>query len=96
VHDPGKIIADLAMALALGGDRLADIATLRAEPALFGPVASDPVVSRLVSFLAADAPRALTPIRAAHYGRRLRLAAAWPWATQITAAITRLHALAPG
>jgi hypothetical protein len=27
---------------------------------------------------------------------RLRLAATWPWATQITAAITRLHALAPG
>jgi len=27
---------------------------------------------------------------------RLRLAAQWPWTTQITAAITRLHALAPG
>jgi Transposase DDE domain group 1 len=31
-------------------------------------------------------------------GRRLRLriAATWPWATQITAAITRLQARAPG
>jgi hypothetical protein len=31
-------------------------------------------------------------------GRRLRLriAATWPWATRITVAITRLHALAPG
>jgi Transposase DDE domain group 1 len=31
-------------------------------------------------------------------GRRLRLrvAATWPWATQITAAITRLQAYAPG
>ena len=27
---------------------------------------------------------------------KLRLAASWPWATLITAAITRLHALAPG
>ena len=27
---------------------------------------------------------------------RLRLAATWPWATQITAAITRLQAFAPG
>ena len=27
---------------------------------------------------------------------RLRLAATWPWATQLTAAITRLQALAPG
>jgi hypothetical protein len=55
VHDPGKIVADLAVTLALGGDCLADIAMLRAKPGLFGPVASDPVVSRLVSGLAADA-----------------------------------------
>ena len=27
---------------------------------------------------------------------RLRLAARWPWASQITAAIARLHALVPG
>ena len=58
-HDPGKIIGDLAVMLALGGDCLADVALLRAEPALFGPVASDPVVSRLVAKLAADEPRAL-------------------------------------
>jgi hypothetical protein len=65
VHDPGKIIADLAVTLALGGDCLADITTLRAEPQLFGPVASDPVVSRLITRLAADAPRALKAIRSA-------------------------------
>jgi Transposase DDE domain group 1 len=72
VHDPGKIIADLAAMLALGGDCLADIAMLRAEPALFGPVASDPVVSRLVSRLAADAPQALKAIRAARAAARER------------------------
>ena len=49
VHDPGKIVADLAAALALGGDCLADIAILRGHPDLAGPVASDPVVSRLAS-----------------------------------------------
>ncbi len=59
VHDPGKIIADLAVTLALGGDCLADVAVLRAEPVLFGPVASDPVVSRLISQLAGDKTRAL-------------------------------------
>jgi hypothetical protein len=69
-HDPGKIIADLAVMLALGGDCLADIAVLRAEPALFGPVASDPVVSRLISRLAGDAPRALRAIRAARAAAR--------------------------
>ena len=72
VHDPGKIIADLAVAVALGGDCLADIAVLRAEPELFGPVASDPVVSRLVATLAADAPRALKAIRAARAAARER------------------------
>jgi hypothetical protein len=70
VHDPGKIIADLAVTLALGGDCLADIAMLRAEPGLFGPVASDPVVSRLVAKLAKDAPRALKAIRAARAAAR--------------------------
>ena len=49
VHDPGKILTDLAMTLALGGDCLADIAVLRSQPDLAGPVASGPVVSRLVS-----------------------------------------------
>ena len=72
LHDPGKIIADLAATLALGGDCLADIAMLRAQPELFGPVASDPVVSRLVSRLAADAPRALKAIRAARAAARDR------------------------
>jgi hypothetical protein len=72
VHDPGKVITDLAVALALGGDCLADIGMLRAEPALFGPVASDPVVSRLVTRLASDAPRALKAIRAARAAARQR------------------------
>jgi hypothetical protein len=72
VHDPGKMITDLAVAVALGGDCLADVAVLRAHPALFGPVASDPVMSRLVTALAADAPRALRAIRAARAAARQR------------------------
>jgi hypothetical protein len=56
--------------LALVGDCLADVALLRAEPALFGPVASDPVVSRLIARLAADAPRSLRVIRAARAAAR--------------------------
>jgi hypothetical protein len=65
-NGPGKIISDLAMAL--GGDCLADVAMLRAQPELLGPVASDLVVSRLVTRLAADAPRALKAIRGARAG----------------------------
>jgi hypothetical protein len=64
-HDPGKVITDLAFTLALGGDCLADIAVLRAEPRVFGPVASDPTVSRTIDALAADGPRALKAINTA-------------------------------
>ena len=76
VHDPGKIVADLAVAVALGGDCLADIAVLRAEPELYGPVASDPVVSRMIAALAADLPRALRAVRAARAAARQRAWAA--------------------
>jgi hypothetical protein len=79
VHSPGKIISDLAVAVALGGDCLADVAMLRAQPGLAGPVASDPVISRLVARLAADAPRALKAIRAARAAARQR---AWDLAGQ--------------
>jgi hypothetical protein len=72
LHDPGKIITDLVVALVLGGDCLADIAVLRAGPQLCGPVASDPVVSRLITALAADAPRALREIRRARAAARER------------------------
>ncbi|MBW8707192.1 hypothetical protein MBT84_46925 [Streptomyces sp. MBT84] len=65
VHDPGKILLDVALAVALGGDCLADVAMLRAEPAVFGPVASDPTVSRLIDTLAASGKNALRAIRAA-------------------------------
>jgi hypothetical protein len=72
-HDPGKILLDLAVAVALGGDCLADIAVLREQPAVFGSVASDPTVSRLISTLA-DAPKALAAINGARAAART---AAW-------------------
>jgi hypothetical protein len=65
IHDPAKVLLDLAVALALGGDCLADIALLRAEPGVYGLVASDPTVSRTIDALAMDAPAALKAIDAA-------------------------------
>ena len=73
VHDPGKVVVDLALALALGGDCLADVALLRAEPAVFGRVASDPTVSRCIDALAADAPAALRAIDSARAAARARV-----------------------
>jgi hypothetical protein len=72
IHDPGKIVLDLAVALAVGGDCLSDIALLRTQPGVFGPVASDPTVSRLVTALAGGGPRALASIRAARAVARSR------------------------
>ena len=43
VHDPDNVAFDLAAAVAVGGDCLADAGVLRAGPALFGAAASDPV-----------------------------------------------------
>jgi hypothetical protein len=65
VHDPGKVLLDVALAIALGGDCLADVGMLRAEPAVFGPVASDPTVSRLIDTLAAGGKQVLTALRSA-------------------------------
>lgn len=72
-HDPGKIVLDLAIALALGGDCLADIGQLRAAPEVYGPVASDPTVSRLLDVLAADAPKALSALASARRSARARV-----------------------
>jgi hypothetical protein len=73
VHDPGKVVLDLAVSLALGGDCLADIALLRAEPGVYGRVASDPTVSRTLDALAADAPAALQAIDRARSAARARV-----------------------
>jgi Transposase DDE domain group 1 len=53
VHDPGKMVLDLAVSVAMGGRCPADVAALRAVPGVFGPVASDATVSRLVAMLVA-------------------------------------------
>ncbi len=71
-HEPAKVLCDLAVTLALGGDCLADVATVRAAPQAFGPVASDATVSRTMTALAANGDRVLAAIdraRAAVRGR---------------------------
>lgn len=73
VHDPAKVVLDLAIAVALGGDCLADVALLRAEPTVFGPVASDATVSRTIARLAGQADKVLTAIAAARAVARARV-----------------------
>jgi hypothetical protein len=73
-HDPAKVLLDLAVALVLGGDCLADVALLAAAPDVFGSVASDPTVSRTLAALAADEVKVLAAIAGARLAART---AAW-------------------
>ncbi|GED98689.1 IS1380 family transposase [Gordonia crocea] len=64
-HDPGKIVLDLAVAMVGGADCAADLAVLRGRETVFGPVASDPTVSRLIATLADEPVAALAAIAGA-------------------------------
>ncbi|MBP2055615.1 hypothetical protein J2Z21_008631 [Streptomyces griseochromogenes] len=64
-HDPGKVLLAVALAVALDGGCLADVAMPRCEPVVFGPVASDPTVSRRIDVLTASGEKALQAIRPA-------------------------------
>src|SRR3954454_10130253 len=54
-HDPGRVVGDLAVMLADGGDCLADLRAVRDQQPLFGVVASDATAFRLIDAIAADA-----------------------------------------
>jgi Transposase DDE domain group 1 len=51
VHDPGQVLTDLAVAIADGAECISDIATLADQRVLFGAVASDSTVWRLLERL---------------------------------------------
>jgi hypothetical protein len=70
VHDPAKVLTDLAIAVALGGDCAADVAVVRAQPELFGQVASDATVSRLMATLGGEVDAAIAAIRSARAAAR--------------------------
>jgi Transposase DDE domain group 1 len=50
-HQPGRVVRDLALMLADGGDCLSDLRALRDQPALFGSVASDATGWRVIAAL---------------------------------------------
>lgn len=68
-HDPGVVLAHLAVSLADGGDCLADIAVLRNQPELFEMVASDPTVFRVLDSIHTDGLGNVAEARAAARAR---------------------------
>jgi hypothetical protein len=63
-HDPGQVLTDLAVAIADGAECISDIAVLVDQPGLFGSVASDTTVWRLLERLDADLLGELASARA--------------------------------
>jgi hypothetical protein len=72
-YGAGQVLRDLAVLLADGGDCLSDLAALRDQPELFGPVASTPTAWRVIEQVARDLD-GLAGLRAARAHAR---AAAW-------------------
>jgi hypothetical protein len=77
-HDPGRVLVDLAVAIADGAEAISDIAVLADQPALFGAVASDSTCWRLLDAL--DAP-ALARVAAARARAR---ELAWAQRAEVT------------
>jgi hypothetical protein len=69
VHDPGRLVVDLATSLIDGGDCVSDLGALAEQSDLFGQVASPSTASRLLCALAEEE---LAAIRAARRAARER------------------------
>ena len=63
-HDPGRVVRDLAVMLADGGDWLCDLRAVRDQAPLFGEVASDSTAYRAIEQIASD-PALVDALRSA-------------------------------
>ena len=70
-HDPGRVIRDLAVMLADGGECVSDLGAVRDQDVLFGAVASDSTAFRVIDRIASE-PGLLDALRLAHARARER------------------------
>jgi hypothetical protein len=75
VHDPGRVLVDLATMLVDGGECVSDLGALAEQPVLFGPVASHSTASRVLHAITGEDRVALRATRAAARERAWRLGA---------------------
>ena len=68
-HDRGRVLVDLAVMIADGGETISDLAVLRNQPALFGDVASHATTWRTLEAIDDDALARLKTARAAARAR---------------------------
>jgi hypothetical protein len=64
VHDRGRVLADAAVLIADGGRVQSDLATLRDQGELYGPVASDPTLWRTLDEIGESQRRKIARVRA--------------------------------
>jgi Transposase DDE domain group 1 len=64
-HDPGRVLTDVAVMLADGGEAISDLAVLRNQPQLFGPVASTATAWRVLDAVDDDVLGRVRDARAA-------------------------------
>ena len=94
-HDRGKVLTQVMLMLAGGGECCADIEYLRAQPGLFGPVASDSTVHR--TFAAIDEAtlaylgQAMADVRAQVWHRSSATTGAAPVILDIDASLVEIH-----
>ena len=86
VHDRGRVLADLAIAIADGATVISDFAVLSAQRDVLGPVASVPTVWRALEEMASGGPKTAKRVTAAVNAARVR---AWE-------AIEARHGKIPG
>ena len=72
VHDRGRVLADLACAIADGGEAVSDFRVIGDQGELFGPAASVPTCWRTLSEIAGGGERTLSRITAAVNAARRR------------------------
>jgi Transposase DDE domain group 1 len=63
-HDPGRVLVDLAVMIAGGGEAISDIATLTDQAPVFGPVASDSTCWRVLNSIGPDELEQIAAARA--------------------------------
>jgi hypothetical protein len=65
VHDRGRVLTDVAVAVACGARDIVDIEALRAQEQVFGPVASDTTALRALHEIGGRRPGKIAKVRAA-------------------------------
>ena len=95
VHDRCKVLVHVLLMLAGGGEACSDIEHLRAQPVLFGDVASDSTLYRTLRGLGPEAVRALlaavASVRGAVWERRGDTAGSAPVVLDIDSTLVEVH-----